>query len=169
MGRRAPLDKRAFANNRRKHSWQKAETRLATRQLLPGPPLTLSSARPDEDGGNRTRGNSKLAESTGSHLDGTSPNPCPVIYYRSRARALERGMDFITKLHVVPATDGSIFIPGFLSRSLSISLFPLPAFRGAKYPPLLACAYLDYHIRTTSLCEVDVSRKSYLSFVVNGS
>lgn len=31
-------------------------------------------------------GNSKLAESTGSHLDGTSPNPCPVIYCCARVR-----------------------------------------------------------------------------------
>ncbi|KAI4481953.1 hypothetical protein M0804_008972 [Polistes exclamans] len=46
--------------------------------------------------------NSKLAESTGSHLDETSPNPCLVIYWRS----FEQRMVFITKLHVGLADGG---------------------------------------------------------------
>lgn len=146
---------------------------------------------PTRKGTTRTQcGNSKLAESTGSHLDGTSPNPCPVIYCRARARSNEVWTSLLNYTSCQPLTDQflSRSSSSFLARARSLSLFlPLvlsaslyPAFslwlHGAR--PATRCRATSTaagmclarlpHSYTSFIRSRRGSRKSYLSFVVNG-
>lgn len=127
VGRRAFLDKLAFTNNGRKHSWQKAETRLVTNQpVAPGAACSRSRTsatwRGREHGRRRTLREQQIS---GKHWV-TSGRDEPQSMSRDllpRARSNEVWTSLLNYTSCQPLMD-QFLSHGPLSLSPFLSFFP---------------------------------------------
>lgn len=168
------LDKHIFTNNGRTHSWQKAETRLLTNQLAaPGAVCSRSRTSVTWRGREHDRRTLREQQISGKHWV-TSGRDEPQSMSRDllpRARSNEVWTSLLNYTSCQPLTD-QFLSHGPLSLFISFSLsFPLSEtlqlYRRATSTVAGMCLPRLLH-SYTSLCGVDMGRKSYLSFVVNG-